>query len=60
MRRLCRFIGNRSAVRRSASVFQACRLGRLAVRGTHLKVMKKWPFAFQCEVWREVHTVEGT
>jgi hypothetical protein len=42
MRRvLCRFIGNTSTVRRSASVFQARRLGRLAVLGTHLKVMRK-------------------
>jgi hypothetical protein len=39
--RLCRFIGNTSAVWRSASVFQARRLGRLAVLGTHLKVMQK-------------------
>jgi hypothetical protein len=39
--RLCRFIGNTSAVWRSASVFQARRLGRLALLGTHLKVMKQ-------------------
>jgi hypothetical protein len=39
--RLCRFIGNTSAVWRSASVFQARRLGRLALLGMHLKVMKK-------------------
>jgi hypothetical protein len=39
--RLCRFIGNTSAVWRSASVFEARRLGRLALLGTHLKVMKK-------------------
>ncbi len=53
--RLCRFIGNTSAVWRSASVLQARRLGRLALLGTHLKVMKKcstgWQRLLYCVVF---------